>query len=80
MTPPNRRFAFRSCLPLLTGAVTAMLAACTQKSAPPPVVPEVDVTEVIKRDVPIGAELTATAANRSGYFDARYSAPDPDGF
>ena len=60
MTPPNRRFAFRSCLPLLTGAVAAMLAACTQKSAPPPVVPEVDVTEVIKRDVPIGAELTAT--------------------
>lgn len=44
---------------LLAGA--ALLAACTGKVAPPPpVVPEVSVSEVIQRDVPIGGELTAT--------------------
>jgi len=60
VTPPNRSFALRSCLRLLTGAAAAVLAACTEKTAPPPSVPEVSVVEVIQRDVPIGAELTAT--------------------
>jgi len=45
---------------MLTGAAAVVLAACSEKSAPPPAIPEVSVVEVIQRDVPIGAELTAT--------------------
>jgi len=60
VSPPNRCFALRSCLRLLTFAASALLAACSEKAAPPAAVPEVSVVEVIQRDVPIGAELTAT--------------------
>ena len=60
MTPPNRHFALRSCFRLLTGTAAVLLAACAEKSAPPAAVPEVSVVEVVQRDVPIGAELTAT--------------------
>ena len=61
MTSPNRRRTslFASCFP--TAAAAALVAACTEKGPPPPPpVPEVTVAEVIQRDVPIGAELTAT--------------------
>jgi len=64
VTPPNRRYPpttsnFSS--RFLIGAAVALAAACTGKSAPPAtVVPEVSVSEVIQRDVPIGGELTAT--------------------
>src|SRR5262249_3295482 len=59
-SPPTRWFALRSCLRLLPFAASAWLAACSEKAAPPAAVPEVSVVEVIRRDVPIGAELTAT--------------------
>jgi multidrug efflux system membrane fusion protein len=61
VTSPNRRRTslFASCFP--TAAAAALVAACTEKGPPPPPpVPEVTVAEVIQRDVPIGAELTAT--------------------
>jgi len=61
VTSPNRRRAslFPTSLPI--AAAAALVAACTEKGPPPPPsVPEVTVVEVIQRDVPIGAELTAT--------------------
>jgi membrane fusion protein (multidrug efflux system) len=45
----------------------AVLGACSGgKEAKPPPVPEVTVTEVVQRDVPVGAELTGTL---KGYED-----------
>ncbi|MFL5373556.1 MAG: efflux RND transporter periplasmic adaptor subunit [Myxococcales bacterium] len=61
MTSPNRRRAslFQSCFP--AAAAAALVVACTEKGPPPaPPVPEVTTVDVIQRDVPIGAELTAT--------------------
>jgi membrane fusion protein (multidrug efflux system) len=59
-SPKSRRTSlFPSCFP--TAAAAALIAACTEKGPPPPPpVPEVTVVDVLKRDVPIGAELTAT--------------------
>ena len=43
-------------------ATLALLGACSggKEQAKPPPVPEVTVTEVVQRDVPVGAELTGT--------------------
>ncbi len=64
MTSRNRRcFPMRSIVLFrrMAGAGAALAAACTGKTAPPPPpVPEVAVVEVIQRDTPIRAELTAT--------------------
>ncbi|HYV67608.1 MAG TPA: efflux RND transporter periplasmic adaptor subunit, partial [Myxococcales bacterium] len=54
---------------LLTGA--ALVAACKKEAPPPPAIPEVSVSEVIQRDVPIGGELTATM---KGYEDVELRA------
>src|SRR4051812_31769950 len=55
----NRRCVLAApALPLLAAA---LVAACSSKVAPQAAaVPEVSVSEVIQRDVPIGGELTAT--------------------
>src|SRR3954447_9657388 len=55
----NRRCVLAApALPLLAAA---LVAACSSKVAPKAAaVPEVSVSEVIQRDVPIGGELTAT--------------------
>jgi membrane fusion protein (multidrug efflux system) len=61
VTSPKKRRAslFSSSFP--AAAAAALVAACAEKGPPPPPpVPEVTVVEVVQRDVPIGAELTAT--------------------
>ncbi|BDG01935.1 efflux RND transporter periplasmic adaptor subunit [Anaeromyxobacter oryzae] len=64
---PKRSIPFHAAL-----AVALLAASCGKKEAPaPPPVPEVTVTEVIQRDVPIGAELTATLR---GYEDVEIRA------
>ena len=75
MSLPIRRSVVSSALALRAAAVVAvalLLPACGKKeeSKPPPV-PEVTVTEVIQRDVPIGAELTGTL---KGYEDVEIRA------
>jgi len=61
VTSPKKRRASLFSLSFPTAAAAALIAACAEKGPPPPPpVPEVTVVEVVKRDVPIGAELTAT--------------------
>jgi len=61
VTSPQKRRASLFSLSFPTAAAAALIAACAEKGPPPPPpVPEVTVVDVVQRDVPIGAELTAT--------------------
>jgi membrane fusion protein (multidrug efflux system) len=58
-TAPSARPA--ASLAIAVAAATLTLAACSKKEEPKaPPVPEVQVAEVIQRDVPVGGELTGT--------------------
>ncbi len=73
MSLPNAVTALHARRPLRAVTVAALaLAACSTKEEPKaPPVPEVTVTEVIQRDVPIRAELTGTL---KGYEDVEIRA------
>jgi len=58
----QKRISVSSASKLLAGllAGAGLVAACKKDAPPPAAIPEVSVSEVIQRDVPIGGELTAT--------------------
>src|ERR1700737_1444066 len=63
-----RSIGFAKLLPFLFAAFVFFLSGCGNSQAPPPKPPDVEVTGVVQRDVPVYSEWVATL---DGYVNAQ---------